>query len=134
MQIEISGVAPHIDGSYELNWGSFSTREQHEIRLISGIRPAEYLDATMSGDAAFAGAMAMVALQRVNKRLPEEMMFNAPAGSFKFAFPDKGADADPPTTPSRRPKRPTTPGTSGRASRKSSASRADAQSHSGDRT
>lgn len=106
MKVEISGIAPHVDGSYELDWTSFTNRELHRIKLVSGVRPAEVLDAFVTGDAAFACAVAAIVCERAGKRVIEDFFLDAPGGVIHFTFETQkteGDEDDPPTSPRRKP-------------------------------
>lgn len=128
MKLEITRIAPHIDGIYDVDLASFTNRELHQIKVASGVRPPEMLDAFVYSDAAFACAVATIACQRANKRINEEIFLDAAGGSIKFVFEEQEDDVDPPTLPGKPG---TKPRRSGRASSRSSESPADAPSPSG---
>lgn len=103
MVVKISGVAPHVDGDYELDLASFTNRELHRIKQISGVRGAEVIDAVFAGDAAFACAVAAIVCQRAGKRVSEDFFLDAPGGVVHFDFPALAEDdGDPPTSVPRK--------------------------------
>lgn len=119
MKIEIKGVAPHLDATYDLDLGSLTNRELHEIKVVSGVRPVEMLDAIVFSDAAFACALATIASRRRGRRVNEDMFLDT-SGTIRFLF-DPAPDEAPPTKPGK-------PGSSkkssGGSSRRASGSRA----------
>lgn len=130
MQIKISGVAPHVDGVYDVadltNW------ERHEIKRISGLRPAEYAEAIVLSDSDFAVALAVIGARRAGKLLPEDVLFHS-AVTPEIIFPETEVGADvPPTRPKRSRARKTA--TSGSASASSSVRQATDPSRSGEQT
>lgn len=102
MQIIVSNLAPHVDGTYELDWTQLTNRELAEVKRISGIRPTEMLDALLASDAAFACAMAIIAARRHGKLIPEDVILDSVGGNIKFDFTEGAADEIPPTKPRRR--------------------------------
>lgn len=129
MQIKIEGVAPNIDGDYELPT-KLTTRELHEIKTVSGVTPAGIGEAYANGDAAFKACIAAIAVRRAGKLVPLEILLDLPYMTVEYEFPEIEAAlkaADPPTTPSRKL-------TSGRRSRSTSASPATGRKRSGGRT
>lgn len=130
MEIRIEGVAPNIDGLYELPT-QLTTRELHEIKTVSGVTPAGIGEAYANGDAAFKAVIAAIAVRRAGKMVPLELLLDAPYPTAQYAFPEiedalKEAEVDP-TTRSRSK-------TSGRRSRSTSASPAAGRKRSGGRT
>jgi hypothetical protein len=134
MQIVIDGVAPHVNGSYDLDWTGLTNRELNEVKRISGVRPAEMLDALVASDAAFACALAIIAARRDGKLIPEDVILDSTGGNIKFVLTDDGAAGGdvPPTKPKRSKGQSSR--NSGSASKKSSASPAADPSRIGEPT
>lgn len=130
MQITITGISPNLDGTYELP-APMTTRELHEVKTVSGIRPIEIGDAYASGDAAFKAVMAVIALRRAGKHAPIDVFLDASYEQTAFVFPglDKLLEGDAADPTTRKPS-----AGSGRRSRSSSASPVDGPKASGGQT
>ncbi len=130
MEIKIEGVAPNIDGTYELPT-QLTTRELHEVKTVSGVTPDGIGAAYANGDAAFKAVIAAIAVRRAGKIVPLEILLDSPYTAAAYAFPEieaaLKADDDPPTT--RSPRK-----TSGTRSKSTSASRAADRRRSGEQT
>lgn len=96
MKIYIDGIGRQIDGEFDLDWLSLTAREQHQIKVISGIRPTEYGEALATSDAAFISAVSLIALRRDGRPVSEDMLLDAPQGKIRFVFEELAADAVPP--------------------------------------
>ena len=88
--------APPWDGSYEFESFAFTNRELHKIKLLSGIRAGELIEALDANDTAAYVGVAVVVLERHDVRLDPDDLWNAPVGSVRIDLGDVG---DPPTTP-----------------------------------
>lgn len=132
MKLEISDVAPHINGSYDLDLASFTNRELHQIKIASGVRPLELTEALVYSDAAFICAVAEIAITRTGRRINHDILMDAAGGSIKVSFGEPVEDD--PENPTPRAKPATRRKSSGSRSKSSSASPADAPSPSGAQT
>lgn len=91
--LKITNVGSYT-GEYEFDW-AFTTREHHEIKQISGLRPTEYLDALMNGDAGFRVAVAATVLGRAGKTVDVETLWEAELKQLWIKL-DEESDPDPP--------------------------------------
>lgn len=98
MKVTIEGIPPW-DGDYEFPDLSFTNRELHEIKKLSGVRAGELFDALVAGDAAVDVAVTCVILARSDKHVDPDDLWDAEGGAITFDFRTAGGDADPPTTP-----------------------------------
>jgi hypothetical protein len=108
----INGLGKQFDGDYEFSIAAMlvmgttetlTNGELHTIKRISGVRAGEIEEAIMAGDNDVLLALALIVLGRNGKRLPEHLMWDAPAGSGIQLIPDEGdgdesgeGDAGPP--------------------------------------
>lgn len=73
-----------VDGEYPFDLGmlapghpeAFTAREQHRIKLLSGLRGSEITDGILSGDAAALVAFTLVILERAGKSCPEDRLWD----------------------------------------------------------
>lgn len=102
MQISITGIGKKIDGVYELEPASITNREYHEIKLLTGLRFGELLDAFLAKDPALWVSYALLALRRADKDVSVDLLWDAPHGSVTLVFPDAEEpdedDAGPPAS------------------------------------
>jgi hypothetical protein len=80
MRLKVTGVKPW-DGEYEMDF-TFTNREMHRIKLLSGLRGAEVLDALMNDDWGGFVAVAVVVLERAGLRPDPDDFWDADAGSL----------------------------------------------------
>lgn len=101
MRITIEGVLG-ASGEYEMDESYFTNRELHTIKQIAGVRAGELSDAISAGDSDLIVALAAITLERNGKKVPVDMLWDAPAGKIMIeATPSDGeGDALPPETPS----------------------------------
>lgn len=93
-KLTIEGV-PGIDGEYEFeDFDTFTNRELHRIKKLTGLRAGEFEEAFAAGDNDMLVALAVVVLERNEKQVVDDLLWNAPAGAFSFDLTD---DAEDPT-------------------------------------
>lgn len=89
-KLVIEGLGKQFDGEYEVdlaqmlvmgNPETMTNGELHTIKRIAGVRAGEIEDALVAGDNDLMLALALIVLARHGKRLPEQLMWDAPAGS-----------------------------------------------------
>jgi acyl transferase domain-containing protein len=84
-KLTIDGIAANLDGVYEFDFeellDTLTNREIHQIKLISGVRLGELNDALNAGDNDLIIAFAVIILRRRGKRIDEDMLWDAPAGT-----------------------------------------------------
>ena len=122
-RLRLEGVAPHIDGEYELPpyfMDTITIGEWQEIKVASGVRRAEAWESLIQGDAAFQAALAVVFLRRVGKQLPLEILLALTPDAIQYMPP-----APDPTVPEEAPD-PTTSRPSGSGTRSSGSSESSA--------
>lgn len=91
-KIVIDGV-DGLDGEYPIDLSYFTSRELHAIKKLTGLRVGELDDAMAAGDSDVLVAFAVLALQRNDKRVDEDALWDAPAGSVTIVV---GEDDTPP--------------------------------------
>lgn len=91
-KIKVSGVPPW-DGDYDFD-GNLKNRELHRIKKITGIRAGELVDALAAGDTDVLVALAVVVLERNDKHVDPEDLWNAEVGSIIYE-----AEEDEPSSP-----------------------------------
>jgi hypothetical protein len=112
--LRVKGISKKLDGDYECDLvaiamdvssdESLTMREAHTVKRISGVRGGEIIDAVAAGDTDVLLALSIVVLQRHNKQVDENQLWDAKVGAFEFVLgqePDGEGedDADPPTVP-----------------------------------
>lgn len=117
-RFKITGVPPY-DGEFDIDLTTFTNRELHTIKRISGNRGNEIREAFMRGDNDLVVALVIIALQRSGRfsYVVEDAIWDAPSTRFEFvedveAEQEQGDDADPPTIPAAPPEdgvRPSSP-------------------------
>lgn len=135
-KVIISGLPP-LDGEYEFDvvelLNSLTNRELHKIKVMSGVRAGELDEALEAGDSDLFLAIALIVLQRRGRRVDEDMLWDAPAGSgVTLDIADREFDADPPPSRKSEDERSSTSG-SGSSSTPTSESRGNGQSRTGTR-
>src|SRR4051812_44654195 len=95
MKVTIKDVHRHADGEYDLDIGSLTNGEYHEIKKVSGVRAAELPEALRAGDISVVVAFAKVALMRAQQPPEiEEALWVAPGGSIGFDFAEEGDEEE----------------------------------------
>lgn len=89
---------PPWDGKYDLPDFTFTNRELHRIKTISGIRGGELLDALVSEDASVFVALATVAVERTGIGVDPEDFWNASRTAIRLELGDD--DSPPAQSPS----------------------------------
>lgn len=99
----INGLGKQFDGEYEFSLAemlvmgttqTMTNGELHTIKRIAGVRAGEIEDALSAGDNDVLLALGLIILARHGKRLPEHLMWDAPAGSGITIVPDEGEDSE----------------------------------------
>ena len=84
-KLTIDGIAANVDGVYEFDLeellNSLTNREIHQIKVMSGVRLGELNDALSAGDNDLIIAFAYLILRRRGKRIDEDTLWDAPAGT-----------------------------------------------------
>lgn len=105
----VTGI-PGLDGEYECSLtdmalegfpGSLTNREGHRVKVMSGVRAGELLEALHAGDNDVFLAFAAIILTRKGKRFDESALWDAPMGvgvAFEIASRDseEPGEEDPP--------------------------------------
>ncbi len=94
MKLIVEG-APPWDGEYQFDDFSFTNRELYDIKLLSGLRASELIEALDANDTSAYVGVGMVVLARHGKQLEPDDLWNAKVGSLRIDL--GGDDADPPT-------------------------------------
>ena len=87
-----------LNGEYPIDLGYFTSRELHTIKKLTGLRVGELDDAMAAGDSDVLVAFGVLALQRNDKRVDEDALWDAPAGSITIVIPEDDApplDSEP---------------------------------------
>ncbi len=91
---------PPWEGRYEFEDWRLTQRELHEIKLLSGVRAAELIEALYAGDRAACLGLAIVILDRHDKVVTAEDLWDSKVDEIVIDFTmTKADDADPPTQP-----------------------------------
>lgn len=93
--ITITNVNPLIDGDHEFDW-PLTSREEHYVKTLSGVRPLELPEALANHDAAAWVALASIVLNRNGKRHEIDALWDAPPASIGFSETKQETDALPP--------------------------------------
>lgn len=101
-QIVIKGVQG-CDGRYDFDATTFTNRELHTIKRLSGIRAGELAQALAAGDSDMLVALAVLALQRSGRTFDEERLWDADMGSITYEAEDVEEDALPPAVSGEQP-------------------------------
>lgn len=98
-QVTIRDVPPY-DGEYEIDLRTLDMGEHHRIRTISGLRPAEYVEALVAHDSALVVALCAITLEREGKRVEYlDPFWRARGGQLVIDFtrsPQEVEDEDSP--------------------------------------
>lgn len=97
-KIVIEGIEAY-NGAYDFDVSSFTNRELHTIKRLSGIRAGELNEALAAGDNDFLVALTVIALQRNGKFIDEDLIWDAEAGTITIQLEEEAAAAVPPTQP-----------------------------------
>ena len=101
--LKIEGVSPLVDGSYEFDIGTFTNREMHVIKEISGVRGGEIGEALAAGDNDIVVALTAIVLKRNGKTVPVDVLWDAELGKITLDAADEEEDEDRPPVPSPTP-------------------------------
>ena len=77
----IEGLPPY-DGTYEIEFDTFTNRELHTIKTLAGVRAGELEEAADAGDTDLVVAFAVIALQRAGLKVDPEAIWNADVGQI----------------------------------------------------
>ena len=115
----VTGLGKHLDGEYECdlldlalqaNSGLLTNRELHRIKVMSGVRRGEFVDALSAYDNDLLVAFAAVILARKGKAVNEDALWDAPADAVTYDIGER--EPDPPAEPAATPET-DSPSTSG---------------------
>lgn len=95
-KLTIAGIAP-FDGDYDLDIGTFTNRELHTIKQISGVRAGEFKEATQAGDNDLLVAFTVIVLQRAGKKVEADQIWDADLGTVTIT-PDAAVVEERPLT------------------------------------
>ncbi len=101
-KIKIEGL-PGWDGEYDFDGSYFTNRELQLIKRETGIRAGELEDAMLVQDNDLVVAVTLIALKRLGKEIPAEMLWDAPVGKITMELDEGEADAGPPAVPPSGP-------------------------------
>jgi len=98
-KVTVDGI-PGLDGEYVVDFGYFTNRELHRIKLETGLTLGELYEGFERSDNDAIVAFALVAFWRAGKDGIEPLVWDAKAGEITFDFSDEeqaqaDADADP---------------------------------------
>ncbi len=106
--LTITGQGRRLNGEYECDIAGLidvtsdnvlTVREAHLVKTLSGARGGEIVEAFLAGDMAVRMAVAVVILQRADRRVDIDSLWDAPAGWARFEFgPEKAEELENPTT------------------------------------
>ena len=92
MHFHIEGLRPY-DGDHPIDLETFTNRELHTIKEMSGVRAAELDEAFRAGDNDLVVAFCVIALKRAGFQVDHNALWDAPIGAIQFVVED---DASPP--------------------------------------
>ena len=127
----VKGI-PGLDGEYPCNLTdmaleglpeSLTNREGHRVKVMSGVRAGELLEALNAGDNDVFLAFAAIILTRNGKRFDEGVLWDAPMGvgvTFDIAPRTEGEDDEDPRMPAASGQPEQSGGTSGEQSSETS--------------
>jgi hypothetical protein len=128
-KIKLEGVAPHYDGEYQLDLSYFTNREFQRMKELSGIRPAELMEAVLYRDAGVIVAVAEIALRRDgHEGIETALLWDAPAGKIVLDFTSDEPEGDDEPSPSVAPEDSSSDDVESSPSEKSESSGADSSS------
>lgn len=94
----IEGLPP-FDGDYPFDYETFTNRELHTIKQLSGVRAGEIAEAFAADDNDLLLAFAVISIQRKQERRLSQnaidVLWDAPAKKIQLVIP-KEAEASPP--------------------------------------
>jgi len=91
---------PPYNGTYDLDIGTFTGRELHTIKQISGVRAGELQDAFAAGDYDLVVALTVIVLQRAGQKVDADEIMDADVGSITIKLEEVAEDEErPPTSP-----------------------------------
>lgn len=93
VKVTISGVFG-VDGEYDLDTDYFTNRELHKIKQLTGVRAGELTEAINAGDSDLIVALASIALARNSKQVPDDALWEAPAGKIMIESVEEPVEGD----------------------------------------
>lgn len=129
MHFHIEGLRPY-DGDHPIDLETFTNRELHLIKEMSGVRANELDEAFRAGDNDLIVAFCAIALKRAGFQVANDTLWDAPIGAIQFVVED---DASPPDEKNSEEET-ERPGASGEPSGADGESPAKDPSPSGDRS
>lgn len=104
--IRMRGITGVKDGEYELDMTWFTNDELHQIKKLTGLRPAEYVQAIEQLDNDLVVAFGLVALGRAGLTVPASVLWQARVGAIQLDLSDleeqaqeEGEDLPPESAP-----------------------------------
>lgn len=92
----ISGISDKLDGEHEITF-PLTSREEHKVKLLSGVLPAQMPFALAQNDAACWVALASIALTRADIAHDLDQLWDAPSDAIGFRDDEKAEAEAPPT-------------------------------------
>jgi hypothetical protein len=102
VKMTITGVFG-ADGEYEFDPSFFTNRELHRIKTVAGVRAGELSEAIAAGDSDLVVALAMIALARNGRQVPEDALWDAEAGKISLKPIEEEAPAGGAVPPESEP-------------------------------
>jgi len=96
-KIVIEGAPPY-DGEYEFEFGSFTTREMHRIKKLTGLVAIDFEDAFLKRDPDLFLGLAVEAMERNGKAVVEDVLWDAPIGSLRLVMGEEEEESPPEET------------------------------------
>ncbi len=91
---------PPWEGRYDIPDWRLTQRELHEIKLLSGVRAGELIEALFANDRAAVVGLTVVILDRHGIAATADDLWDTKADEIEIDFGSaKAADSDPPTQP-----------------------------------
>lgn len=94
---------PPYDGEYPFDIEGFTNRELHRIKQLTGLRVGELQEAFEAGDNDVIVALAVIVLERSGRKVEDQVIWNAEAGTIRLEFEDQQTEAGEQDDPSIAP-------------------------------
>lgn len=98
-KLTVKGVPP-LDGDYPLDVSTFTNRELHTIKEVSGVRAGELKAAMEAADNDLVVAFAIIVVRRAGKTVDPEQFWEADVGAITVDLTDEEAAERPPASAS----------------------------------
>ena len=91
-QLIIEGIPPY-DGVHEFeDFDSFTNRELHRIKKMTGLRQGEFDEALAADDNDLTVALAVIVLERAGKEVVDDLIWDADSGALRFDLQQEEAE------------------------------------------